>query len=262
VTLGSGVSLYYEEYGAGPPILFVHGYCMSGALWMYQMAELGAVARVIAPDLRGHGQSDKPSGPYNRDVFADDLRGFVEALGLEDFTLVAWSLGARVAVRYMLRHAGHGVARLALVGGVAVWERGGRPPPNWYQRRENWPSFAYDFAHRIYYRADPELIDWTYRVITQTPLPVALAVGEETRTLDPPETIEALNVPLLLVAGRHDHLVPVERFQRLAELLPLARLSIFEESGHTPFIEEHRDFNALLAQFCDFPDRPEAPEPA
>jgi pimeloyl-ACP methyl ester carboxylesterase len=105
-----GVELAYREVGEGRPLVLVHGITASGSQWLdpgpaRAFAELGR--RVILPDLRGHGDSAKPHDPaaYPPDVLADDGLTMVEQLGLDDYDLGGYSLGARVVLRMLVRGA-------------------------------------------------------------------------------------------------------------------------------------------------------------
>jgi pimeloyl-ACP methyl ester carboxylesterase len=114
-----GVELAYQEVGEGRPLLLMHGMTVSGAMWRrHRQAETIAARgyRVILPDFRGHGRSGKPRDPavYRPDVLATDLLALVEQLGLDDYDLGGYSLGARVAVRMMVHGA---TARRAIVAG-------------------------------------------------------------------------------------------------------------------------------------------------
>jgi len=96
-----GVNLYYEEQGSGPPLLFIHGLGSSARDWDQQIPEFSSRGyRVIAFDLRGHGQSDKPPGPYTLPLFAADTAALLERLGVDPANpahVVGVSLGGGVA---------------------------------------------------------------------------------------------------------------------------------------------------------------------
>jgi len=110
VTVGkensSGIDLYYEDHGAGKPVVLIHGYPLSGASWEKQIPGLlDADFRVITYDRRGFGQSSKPTTGYNYDTFAEDLHRLVSHLGLRAFSLVGFSMGGGEVARYIGRSA-------------------------------------------------------------------------------------------------------------------------------------------------------------
>jgi len=90
----ANIDLYYEDHGAGKPVILIHGYPLSGASWERQLSPLlDAGFRVITYDRRGFGQSSKPTYGYNCDTFAEDLHKLVSHLNLKDFALVGFSMG-------------------------------------------------------------------------------------------------------------------------------------------------------------------------
>jgi 3-oxoadipate enol-lactonase len=97
-----GVRLVWDESGTrgiGPTLLLVHGFPLSRAMWEAQLADLADVAHVIAPDLRGHGDSDAPPGPYTMDAFAADLRALLAHLEIDRVVYCGHSMGATSASR-------------------------------------------------------------------------------------------------------------------------------------------------------------------
>ena len=117
LTTPDGVRLRLCVRGTGSrPILLVHGWKMSHRVFDHAILRLAARHRVVAFDLRGMGESDKPDGRYDFDELAADLGHVVAELGIEDATLVGWSMGCTVALKY-LENGGGGIGRLALVNG-------------------------------------------------------------------------------------------------------------------------------------------------
>lgn len=93
----NNINLYYEVTGAGQPLLFIHGLGSSTRDWELQVKEFSKSYQVITCDLRGHGQSDKPAGPYSLPMFAADVAGLVKALNIKSAHVVGLSLGGCVA---------------------------------------------------------------------------------------------------------------------------------------------------------------------
>ena len=116
IALSTGVTLDVVERGAGDPIVFLHGFPESHRTWRHQIADLAADHRVIAPDQRGFGASDKPEGieSYETDRIVDDLIALADALGIGAFTLVGHDWGGAAAWLAALRHPDR-IARLAIV---------------------------------------------------------------------------------------------------------------------------------------------------
>ncbi|RXN65812.1 alpha/beta fold hydrolase, partial [Clostridium botulinum] len=116
------VKIYVEDLNpeGNKTIVFLHGWPGSHKLFEYQFDQLPKMGyRCVGIDTRGFGNSDKPWTGYGYDRLSDDVRCVVEALKLHDFTLVGHSTGGAMAVRYMARHKGHGVSKLALIDAAA-----------------------------------------------------------------------------------------------------------------------------------------------
>jgi non-heme chloroperoxidase len=113
------IDLYYEDHGAGKPVVLIHGYPLSGASWERQVpALLDAGHRVITYDRRGFGKSSQPTTGYNYDTFAEDLHKLVTRLGLRDFALVGFSMGGGEVARYLGKYGSKGVSKVVIISGV------------------------------------------------------------------------------------------------------------------------------------------------
>ncbi len=100
--IANGIAQYYERFGSGPPVILIHALGLDHHLWDPQIPSLAARCTVIAYDLRGHGATDVPPGPYTMADFAEDLVGLVDALGFEQVHLAGISLGGMVAQEFVL----------------------------------------------------------------------------------------------------------------------------------------------------------------
>ncbi|MFF9978572.1 alpha/beta fold hydrolase [Streptomyces erythrochromogenes] len=113
------VELYYEDHGAGRPVVLIHGWPLSGASWEKQTAALLAAGhRVITYDRRGFGRSDQPADGYDYDTFAADLHEVLTALDLRDVVLVGFSMGTGEVTRYLGTHGSSRIAKAVMIGVV------------------------------------------------------------------------------------------------------------------------------------------------
>ena len=125
------IEIYYEDHGAGPPVVLIHGYPLSGRAWDKQVPVLlGAGRRVITYDRRGFGKSSQPATGYDYDTFAADLHALLEHLDLRDAVLVGHSMGTGEVTRYLASYGSaehHGlqlghhrprVAKAVLIGPI------------------------------------------------------------------------------------------------------------------------------------------------
>ena len=116
------VSLYFEDYGQGNPVVLIHGWPLSHRMWEYQVPALvGAGYRVTAYDRRGFGDSDKPWSSYDYDTMAADLEALMNALELSEVTLVGFSMGGGEVARYFGRYGSERVAKAVFVGAVTPY---------------------------------------------------------------------------------------------------------------------------------------------
>lgn len=118
-TTADGTQIYYRDWGKGQPIVFSHGWPLTGDAWEGQMMFLRAQGyRAIAHDRRGNGRSDQPDFGNDVDTWADDLAGLIEALDLEDVVLVGHSTGGGEVARYIGRHGTARVAKVVLLDSI------------------------------------------------------------------------------------------------------------------------------------------------
>src|SRR3954447_9045815 len=117
IRTGDGAALFYRDWGAGKPIVFVASWALPSESWSYQMMALVEQGfRCIAYDRRGHGRSDDPGRGFDFDTLADDLAAVMDTLDLRRATLVGFSMGTGEVVRYLSRHGAARVARIILIG--------------------------------------------------------------------------------------------------------------------------------------------------
>ena len=119
ITTKDGTQIYYKDWGAGPPVVFSHGWPLSADSWEAQMLFLASNGyRCIAHDRRGHGRSSQPWNGNEMDTFADDLSELIETLDLKGAVLIGFSMGGGEVTRYVGRHGTKRVAKAALISAV------------------------------------------------------------------------------------------------------------------------------------------------
>lgn len=254
-----GVRLRICDRGHGArTFVLVHGWKQSHRLFDPAIARLGERHRVVAFDLRGMGESDKPRSRYDFDELAGDLGFVLDALDLDDVTLVGWSMGCTVCLQH-LRGGGGRVGRLVLVNGPLRLTRAPGFPYGLEQERldgyvddlaRSWPLNERSFVTESLLEPDPEHVDWLVRIALQTPLDVALRLVREQARLDMREVVETLGVPVLAAYSRHEPWWPPALADWIAEHAPRGERVLFERSAHcTPFEEAER-FCVVLEDFA------------
>jgi non-heme chloroperoxidase len=264
ITTQDGAALFYRDWGAGIPILFLSGWTLNSDMWAYQMEPLSRRGfRCIAYDRRAHGRSSEPGRGYDFDTLAEDLADVVQALRLEYVTLVGHSFASGEIVRYLSRHGTDKVARVVLVSPAAIPfllrtadNPGGIDSEVIEQARR---AFLSDFPGWAEANAEPyfgpgtsrAVIDWTIGMMTQTSL---LAAGELNRiqmSTDFRPELARIEVPTLIIHGDKDASAPLELTSRpAAALIPGARLEVYEGGPHGLYFTHKERLNQDLACFA------------
>ena len=261
--LAAGIDTNYLEKGDADatPVVLLHG---SGpgvsayANWRLTMPALAAARRVVAPDLVGFGYTQRPDGhQYTMDNWVAHVEAFVDALGLESFSLIGNSFGGALALR-MATLFPERVHRLVLMGSVGVPfeltegldEVWGYTPSTPAMRRLL-DFFAYDDT-----LIDDELAVARYQASVQAGFQESYAAmfpAPRQRWLESmivdDEAIRSIGCPALVVHGREDRVIPPETSRRIFDLIPNAQLHMFGKCGHWTQIEQASTFNQLVTAF-------------
>lgn len=260
VAIDTGVALEVQEFGSGPAVVFVHGGAMTHRVWDHQMAAAMSSHRAVAYDLRGTGGSDKPSSGYSVDAFAEDLAALATRLDLERPAIVGHGLGGHVALRLAAtRPELVGALVLAAAAPWFVGDRGagggGFPDELWARMQagaaRNRAQADLDLIDGAFFHREPgeALRLWCLQMALEWPLPVFVQLAGSLAAVDHRDALGAIEVPVLLIHGRHDHKTRYEGAEYLADRLANARLVTFEESAHCPHVEEPQRFNDALLEF-------------
>ncbi|MEJ8277459.1 alpha/beta fold hydrolase [Pseudonocardia spirodelae] len=268
---GQRVSVREAGRGAGPAVLLVHGLAASSRTWEPVLDALGDRMHVIAPDLLGHGASEAPrSGDYSLGGFATDLRDLLAALGVDRVTIVGHSFGGGVAMQFahqfpeltervvLVSSGGLGhdltlaLRAASLPGSELVLRSAASLTPTWLRRG------AHRLAHRVG-RAPRSDIDGVHTALESFADRGTRAAFVRTargalepsgQRLDGAQRLHLLaEVPVLLVGGARDRVIPLAHTLAAHERLPASRLEVFDDAGHFPHVERPQRFAALLREF-------------
>jgi non-heme chloroperoxidase len=259
------VKIYVEDVNpeGNKTILFLHGWPGSHKLFEYQFDQLPKMGyRCIGIDTRGFGESDKPWSGYGFDRLSDDVRCVIDALNLHDITLAGHSNGGAIAVRYMSRHKGYGVSKLALIAAVApsLIKRPNFPYgldketvlqliQGTYNDR---PKMLQGFGDMFFFQHITEQFsDWFFQLGLQ-------AAGWSTAAIANTWINEVLffdlgmiTVPTLIIHGIHDKIVPFQLGEIQKQAIKNSKLIPFEFSGHGVFYDQKDKFNEELTRFIE-----------
>ena len=256
-----GTRLAVYEWGKpeGPEVVLVHGFAQCHLCFEPQIRALAGHCRVVAFDSRAHGASEQPADPaayQGHRVWADDLATVMTAKGLKRPVLVGWSMGGRVIRQYLINYGDAEIAGINFVASQVIEEprfRGPGAPKPLPERmtlaEEIDASIAFldgCFAKKPSEAAFRRALGYNMRV----PAAVRRAIAGWATAA--PLTIDALRrvtVPVLITHGRQDTVVLPAAAEMTAATIAQARLSWFDDCGHSPFAEDAWRFNDELAAF-------------
>ncbi|MEQ4195807.1 alpha/beta hydrolase [Streptomyces sp. YIM 103828] len=249
-TTRDGVEIFYKDWGQGRPVVFIHGWPLSGDAWQDQLkAVADAGYRGIAHDRRGHGRSTPVWDGYDFDTFADDLHDLITSLDLRDVTLVAHSMGGGELARYIGRHGTDRIHSAVLLSAI---------PPLMLQTRDNpegvpqsvfddiksgvldersqfWKDTAVGFfsANRDGNKVTQGNKDAFWYMAMQETIEAGVACVDAFAATDFHEDLKKFDIPLLIVHGDDDQVVPIDATARkTVELVPGAALRVYEGGSH------------------------------
>lgn len=247
--LVDGVRIYYEEGGAGYPVLLSHGYCAAAAMWEPQVPALAPRYRLISWDLRGHGRSDSPEAPgeYSEAKTVQDMLAILDALGVRRAVLCGMSLGGYMSLAFHRDHPQR-VSALVLVDSGP----GFRNPA----RREEWNAMALARADRLEREGLDALGESsevrTVRHLQRSARGLARAArGMLTESDDSVISgLERVRVPTLVVVGADD--TPfLAAAGYMADRIPGARKVVIPNAGHGANLDQPELFNRAVLEFLD-----------
>ena len=248
-----GTNIYYETRGSGEPIVLIHGLGSHAGDWRGQTDGLSSAFRVIAIDLRGHGQSDKPAGPYSVPLFARDVACVLRALQLGPAHIVGLSLGGAVAFQLA-------VDEPALVRTLTIVNSGPSFTASWKIRLAlgirlfmlkvfGLRTLASTIASRLFPKPEQEALrrDFVEHVTTND----VRAYEASTRAVvgwSVEDRLARITCPVLVISGDRDY-TPVALKEAYVRKMPNARLEVMTDAGHACTIEKPEEFNALVRSF-------------
>jgi pimeloyl-ACP methyl ester carboxylesterase len=262
---GGGIDLRVDETGSanGRPILFIHGFSQCRLSWRRQFADGSGLERfrLVALDNRGHGDSEHPPDAYgDSKLWADDVAAVIEQLGLDQPVLVGWSYGGVIMADYLSVHGDDAIAGTNWVGAVHKLGEPVMPVlgksfvaliPGFFSTEVDTSRAALSTFMEICVHDEMTPDDFFFSLGYNTIVPPHVRRALFSRTLDHTDILTGLRTPALVTHGVDDAVVLVASGEEIADAIPDAELSRYDEIGHTPFLEAPERFNAELAAFVD-----------
>jgi len=261
------VNIYYEDYGKGLPVVFIHGWPLSGSMWEYQVTQLPQQGlRCITYDRRGFGKSDRPFSCYDYNTLASDLKAVLDELDLHEVTLVGFSMGGGEIAKYFSLYGGERIAKVVLISAVVPYmlqteDNADGVPQGEFDKMlkaitDDRPAFLEAFNKDFY---GVELLN---NPVTNAYLSNALIRGMDA---SPIATIECaksfsstdfrndvpeINVPTLIIHGDKDKTVPIKATgEQAAKMISGAILKVYEGAPHGLWFTEKDKLNQDLIDF-------------
>ncbi len=254
----NGIKMAFDDHGKGPAVILIHGFPFNRKMWASQIAALaGNGFRVIAPDLRGFGDSKTGEAGFSIRVFADDIARLMHHLGIGRAVMVGMSIGGEVALDLLKRYPRKVVATSILAPVM---------PPADAEEQIRYLNFAELVREGHRQTAIDGLCQWIFPGQQSAE---KLARVKEVRELMDTVGLETLarglafwaeqkkwvergefnNIPALILTGGQDQLSPPKRNESLSKLLPKGRRQILRGAGHMLTLEAAKDLNLSLLGF-------------
>lgn len=252
------VKLHYSETGRGLPVVLLHGFPLNGGLWRAQQKSLSDRYRVLTPDLRGHGASPAPPGVYEMATLARDMLALLDSLQIEKAAILGHSMGGYAALAAW-NLAPERFLALGLITSHAWADtdegRQGRLMLAQKVAAEGSQAAASAMMPRLFApgraEGDP-VVEQVRQMILETSR--AAIIGSLNGMAVRPDMaalLKTISVPVLILAGEIDQIIPRSRSEEMAALLPNRTMAVIENAGHLPMLEQPAATTAAIRSFLE-----------
>ena len=234
----NGIQMYYAVFGAGDPILLIHGGLGHADIWASQVATMSKTHKVIVADSRGHGRSTRTEQPYGYDLMASDYLALLDYLKIDKTALVGWSDGGIIGIDIALHHPERLTRLFAQAANVttdgvdpgvmtnktfaAYIERSGRDYKKMSKTPDQYDAFVAQISHM--WESEPA---WTK------------------------EQLGKITTPTAIVAGDHDEAIKREHTEYMASAIPGAKLIILPNASHFAMLQAPDEYSQAALDFID-----------
>jgi pimeloyl-ACP methyl ester carboxylesterase len=234
----NGIQMYYAVFGAGDPILLIHGGLGHADIWGSQVATMSKTHKVIVADSRGHGRSTRTEQPYGYDLMASDYLALLDYLKIDKTALVGWSDGGIIGIDIALHHPERLTRLFAQAANVttdgvdpgvmtnktfaAYIERSGRDYKKMSKTPDQYDAFVSQISHM--WESEPA---WTK------------------------EQLGKITTPTAIVAGDHDEAIKREHTEYMASVIPGAKLIILPNASHFAMLQAPDEYSQAALDFID-----------
>jgi pimeloyl-ACP methyl ester carboxylesterase len=232
----NGIEMYYATFGAGEPVILLHGGLGNADYWGNQVPELAKQFKVIVADSRGHGRSTRSAEPYSYELMASDVVALMDHLKIDKASLVGWSDGGIIGLDIAIKHPER-LDKLFAFGA-----------------NYNVAGLREDIADSVVFNAYIEKAGKDYEKLSKTPTEYEgflNAIGEMWATQPDysPEQLKSIPVPTVIADGEYDEGIKQEHSKEMAGLIPGAKLLVMPELSHFAMWQDPAAFNAAVMDF-------------
>ena len=261
------VNIYYEDHGSGKPIILIHGWPLSGAMWEYQVpALIESGHRVITYDRRGFGKSSRPYTGYDYDSMAEDLHDLIKKLDLRDVILAGFSMGGGELAQYVGTFGTSRISKLIFISSIAPFllktedNPDGAPDDVFKGMEDNVKNDRLGFLKGfgegfVNYEDNKDRIsqgqlDYNFQIAAAaSPKGTLDCINAFGRT-DLRDALKKIDVPTLFIHGDADNIVPIEPSSKQGhELVEDSRLEIIKGAPHGLYVTHTEELNEILLDF-------------
>ena len=252
------ISVGYDDVGSGLPLVLIHGHPFNRSMWQPQLAHFSRSGRrVIAPDLRGYGETTVVAGKTSMETFARDIAGLLDHLGIARVVLGGISMGGQIAMEFHRLFPDRLLAlALADTSPQAETEAGKMARNDMADRllREGMAPYAEEVLPKMIapynVEARPAVARHVLAMMRATsPEGAAAALRGRAERFDYVEMLSRIAVPTIVLVGRDDEFTPIGDAELMHERIPTARLAVIDGAGHLPNLEQDKLFNDALQSF-------------
>ncbi len=252
-----GISIGYDEYGSGIPLVLLHGHPFNRSMWQDQRETLQSICRVITPDLRGYGETTVVPGKTTMEDFAGDLAALLDALEIDRIILGGLSMGGQIVFEFYRQYPTRVLALLLADTQPQVDTEEIRAKRYANAQRiveQGMQEFVEELLPGLLAKetraSQPDMVEKVRRMILHTPSEgAAAALRGRAERRDYTPVLRDITVPTLIVVGSEDEFTPISDAELMHQEIAGSQLAILEEVGHMPNMERPDEFNAVLKQF-------------
>jgi 3-oxoadipate enol-lactonase len=267
----NGIKICYEIAGEGEPLFLVHGFGSKKESWIAQFPVLSKHFKVIRFDNRGAGKSERPKGTYTMEIFADDIKGLMDYLGIEQTNIAGWSLGGMIVQNFILKYP-EKVKKVILINtnygfpdedGPLVYKNMRLEEEK--QKKIDHVKAFWDGARSGYYikfRKEMEANPskkwyglWSAEDMIEMSIvdpPTAEDIEVQASALKTHETFDRLKTiksPTLILTASHDRLIPKSTMEEIHEQIPNSKFIVIDKAGHSSPLEKAPEVNQAMIDF-------------